>query len=68
MRSVSDNALHLGGDETAEVDPDKECYAAGQATGAIGEIIPAGDLVARFVEEAEATLDAMARLRLGTPV
>lgn len=68
MRSVSDNALHLGGDETAEVDPDKECYAAGQATGAIGEIVPAGDLVARFIEEAEAVLDSMSRLRLATPV
>ena len=26
MRAIEANALHLGGDETADVDPDKECY------------------------------------------
>jgi len=59
-RSVSDGALHMGGDEsTPGVDPDKECYAAGQGTGAIQELVPAGELVRRFVSEAEAAIDRM---------
>jgi NAD(P)H-dependent flavin oxidoreductase YrpB (nitropropane dioxygenase family) len=36
---------------------------AGQGAGAITELIPAGELVARFVEEAEAALR-----RASTPV
>jgi enoyl-[acyl-carrier protein] reductase II len=62
-RSVRDNAWHLGGDETTEVDPDKECYPAGQGVGAIVELLPAGDLVRRFAREAEQTLDRLMSLR-----
>jgi len=58
-RSVRDNAWHLGGDESTEVDPDKECYPAGQGVGAIVELLPAGDLVRRFAREAEQTLDRL---------
>ena len=33
-RSMSDQAFHLGGDErTSDVDPDRECYPAGQGAG-----------------------------------
>jgi enoyl-[acyl-carrier protein] reductase II len=56
-RSFTDGAMHLGGDETTPgIDPDKECYPAGQGTGAIEELVPAGELVRRFVAEAEAAL------------
>ncbi len=56
-RSAQDGALHLGGDEeTPGVDPAKECYPCGQGVGAIHEILPAGELVLRFVAEAEAAL------------
>jgi enoyl-[acyl-carrier protein] reductase II len=49
--------LHLPqGDEADDVDPDRECYPAGQGVGAIDELVPAGELVTRFVEEAEAAL------------
>ena len=53
MRAVEAKALHLGGDETADVDPDRECYPAGQGVGAIDELVPAGELVRRIVDEAE---------------
>src|SRR5882757_7723791 len=55
-RAIQANALHLGGDEDSNVDPDKECYPAGQGVGAMHEIIPAGDLVRQIVDEAEHAL------------
>jgi enoyl-[acyl-carrier protein] reductase II len=59
-RSIQDGAFHLGGGSgTTGVDPERECYPAGQGTGAIEDLIPAGELVARIVAEAE---EVMARL------
>jgi enoyl-[acyl-carrier protein] reductase II len=56
--------MHLGGDSFTEgVDVDRECYPAGQGVGAIAELVPAGELVRRFVLEAEAALDKVAALR-----
>ena len=53
-------AMHLGGDSfTDGVDVDKECYPAGQGVGGITELVPAGELVSRFVAEAEAVLDRL---------
>lgn len=58
-RSFGDGVFHLGGDEHSEgVDPDRECYPCGQGVGAIDALVPAGELVRRFVAEAE---DALAR-------
>ena len=56
-RSMADSAMHIGGGpDTEGVDPTKEIFAAGQGIGAIDEVVPAGELVARIVEEAEACL------------
>jgi enoyl-[acyl-carrier protein] reductase II len=60
MLAARANALHLGGDENSDVDPDKECYPAGQGVGAIDALIPAGDLVRQIVEEAERALQRAA--------
>jgi enoyl-[acyl-carrier protein] reductase II len=55
--SMQDGANHLGGDESSEgVDPSIEFFPAGRGVGAIDGLIPAGDLVQRFVDEAEAVL------------
>jgi enoyl-[acyl-carrier protein] reductase II len=57
IRSMNDGANHLGGDaDTLGVDPDREFMPAGQAIGGIAELVPAGDLVRRFVADAEAVL------------
>jgi enoyl-[acyl-carrier protein] reductase II len=62
--SYGAGAMHLGGDSFSEgVDEDRECYPAGQGVGGISEVVPAADLVGRFVAEAEAALDRLAALR-----
>ena len=68
MRAIQDGASHLGGSEATEgIDPDREFWPAGQGVGAIHELVPAGELVRRFVEEAEATLDRLATVRASAP-
>jgi enoyl-[acyl-carrier protein] reductase II len=59
--SLEDGANHLGGDESTEVDPTIEFFPAGQGVGAIHELVPAADLVERFVDEAEAILTKLGR-------
>lgn len=56
--------MHLGANEqTPGVDPNRECYPAGQGVGAIHELIPAGDLVRSIVAEAEIALDRLTAIR-----
>src|SRR5919108_4850514 len=51
VQSVQDGVNHMGGDEsTVGVDPAREFYPAGQGVGAIGELVPAADLVHRLVD------------------
>src|SRR5688572_18510534 len=57
MVAVGARVLHLPeGDGATDVDPERECYPAGQGVGAIHELTPAAELVHQFVEEAEAAL------------
>lgn len=63
MAAIDGGFLHLGGDQDDTVDPDRECYPAGQGTGAIDELVPAGDLVRQIVAEAEAALDHLGGIR-----
>ena len=58
-RATRDGAFHLGGDETTQVDLEKEFMPAGQGAGAIATLTPAGELVRQFVAEAEAAIDRM---------
>jgi enoyl-[acyl-carrier protein] reductase II len=52
--------MHLPfGDDARDVDPARECYPAGQGVGAVGELLPAAELVHRFVAEAERALGRM---------
>ncbi len=55
--AFAEGTFHLGGDElTANVDPRREGYPAGQGVGAIDTIIAAGDIVRTIVQEAEAII------------
>jgi enoyl-[acyl-carrier protein] reductase II len=63
--STQGGFMHLPlGDDAGGVDPERECYPAGQGTGAIHDLVPAGELVHRFVAEAEQALDRAAAVRL----
>jgi enoyl-[acyl-carrier protein] reductase II len=64
MRSMEDGANHMGaGPEDERVDPAVEFFPSGQGVGAIADLVPAGELVRRFVTEAEAALDRAAAAR-----
>ena len=64
MVSTRGGFLHLPqGDDAADVDPDRECYPAGQGIGAIHDLVPAAELVQRFVDEAERALDVAVAVR-----
>ena len=64
MRSMEDGANHMGaGPEDERVDPAVEFFPSGQGVGAIADLVPAGELVRRFVSEAEAALDRAAAAR-----
>ncbi len=61
LAAAQAGALHLGGDNTTDgIDVDRECYPAGQGVGGIHQLVPAGELVTRFVAEAEQALARMA--------
>ncbi len=62
-RASQDGAFHLGGDESTEVDAAREFMPAGQGAGAIHDLVPAGELVRRFVAEAEEMIDRLSGMR-----
>lgn len=58
IKSVEDAANHLGQSGTpAGLDLDREFLPIGQGAGGIHEVVPAGELVHRFVAEAEDALE-----------
>ena len=61
--SASAGVNHLGAPSGTDVEVNREFMPAGQGAGAITELVPAAELVGRFVEEAEAALK-----RASTPV
>ena len=67
-RSVSDGTFHLGGGEdTADVDPNRECYPTGQGVGAIRTLIPAATLVTQIVEDATQILAGVGQFLADPP-
>jgi enoyl-[acyl-carrier protein] reductase II len=63
IAAMQEGVFHLGGDERTEgVDPQRECYPAGQGVGGIDELVPAADLVHQIVAEAEKVLAHLAAL------
>ncbi len=64
-RSMKDGAFHLGGGEdTPDIDPERECYPTGQGVGAIQTLIPAASLVMQIVDQAEQVLASIGAARV----
>ena len=58
--ALGEGFMHLPfGDDARDVDPKRECYPAGQGVGAVDELIPAAELVERFVADAERAIARM---------
>jgi len=61
IKSMKEGANHLGADENATgIDPDREFFPAGQGAGSFDELVPAAELVERFVTDAEQILGRLA--------
>jgi enoyl-[acyl-carrier protein] reductase II len=56
-KSIEDGSFHLGGGEdTPDIDPERECYPTGQGVGAIQTLMPAASIVHQMVDEARHVL------------
>ena len=61
----STNAGVMGGigGQIEGLDADKSCFAMGQSAGGVHDVLPAAEIVARIMSEAEAAIDRVAKLR-----
>jgi enoyl-[acyl-carrier protein] reductase II len=66
---ISSRAGVMGGigGQIEGLDPDKSCFAMGQSAGGVHDVPSAGEIVARLVSEAEASIDRLAKLRAKVP-
>lgn len=55
------------GGQIEGLDPDRSCFAMGQSAGGVHEVLPAAEIVAQLLQEAEAAIDRVAKLRAGVP-
>lgn len=61
----STNAGVMGGigGQIEGLDADSSCFAMGQSAGGVHDVLPAAEIVARIMSEAEASIDRVAKLR-----
>jgi enoyl-[acyl-carrier protein] reductase II len=55
------------GGQIEGLDPDRSCFAMGQSAGGVHEVLPAAEIVAQLLKEADAAIDRVAKLRTGVP-
>ena len=56
------------GGQIEGLDADRSCFAMGQSAGGVHDVLPAGEIVARIMAEAEAAIDRVAAIRSGAAV
>jgi enoyl-[acyl-carrier protein] reductase II len=64
MVSIRAGAMGGIGGQIEGLDADRSCFAMGQSAGGIHEVLPAGEIVARLIREAEASIARIAALTL----
>lgn len=67
MLSTREGVMGGIGGQLEGLDPDRSCFAMGQSAGGVHEVLPAAQIVANLIKEAEAAIDRTAKLRAGVP-
>ena len=67
---ISTQAGVMGGigGQIEGLDADKSCFAMGQSAGGVHDVLPAAEIVARIMSEAEAAIDRVSAIRKGSAV
>ncbi|PZQ65661.1 MAG: nitronate monooxygenase [Phenylobacterium zucineum] len=67
---ISTQAGVMGGigGQIEGLDADRSCFAMGQSAGGVHDVLPAAEIVARLIAEAEASIDRVAAIRKGAAV
>jgi len=61
--SIQNNAMGGIGGQTENLDADKSCFAMGQSAGGVHDVLPAAEIVARIMAEAESAIARVAAIR-----
>lgn len=56
IHSSMQGAMGGIGGQTEDLDPDRSCFAMGQSAGGVKDVLPAAEIVARIMAEAEASI------------
>lgn len=56
------------GGQIEGLDVDRSCFAMGQSAGGVKDVLPAAEIVARILREAEEAIDRVAAIRAGSAV
>jgi enoyl-[acyl-carrier protein] reductase II len=60
-KSYAEGVLTISEERYEDVDPQRTCLPAGQGSGGIDAILPAGEIVRRVVAEAEEAIGRMGK-------
>lgn len=61
--SIQAGAMGGIGGQVDDLDPDRSCFAMGQSAGGVSEVLPAGEIVARIMAEANAAISRLSKLQ-----
>lgn len=68
MLSTREGVMGGIGGQIEGLDIDRSCFAMGQSAGGVHDVLPAGEIVARIMAEAESAIDRVAAIRKGVAV
>jgi len=63
MLSTREGVMGGIGGQIEGLDIDRSCFAMGQSAGGVKDVLPAGEIVARIMREAEEAIDRVAAIR-----